>query len=717
MALAGPLIKRAVAVLLAGAMLFVADRGVAARALEPSDVHALLDVPYVSQTPALCGGAAVAMVLRYWGEHRVFPQDFAPLVGPGDGGILTAALASAVRDRGWQALLVPVNEDSPRTRIRSEIDRGRPLIALIEVGPSTYHYVVIVGNTDREVVMHDPARAPFRVLPWAEFDRAWTATGRWLMLVLPPGGLGPADPGDDRVRVTPPAWNDADPADLTPCSALVDRGVHMALTGDREGAERGLVAATSLCPNDPASWRELAGLRFSQSRWSEAQDLALSAVRLAPDDAYAWQIVATSRYLVGDTMGALEAWNRTGEPRIDTIDIGGAERTRQPVVIRATGLQPRQLLTPEAFARALRRLREVPVASSARMQYEPVFAKEGGGLANVGVFIAERGVVPSGWPALATHGARAILRHEMRVDLAGPLGAGEVMTAAWRWSTGRPRVAVSLAFPSPLRLPGGILLIDGSWEQQSYGATSSPDAAPLREERRHVGLRFADWSTSRLRWETSAALDRLRQYDDTGGNRFTARDYLAVESALDARLAGDRLALAASGGWWAPFTGGDRFATGGLLAAWRSTDNTTLAYWSAVTEIGVTSRVSPLALWQGAGTGQGRSALLRAHPLLKQGGVLAGPVFGRDVAHASLEYVRPVGHTRLGGVSIAGFVDTARAWHRLNGLDSSPAYIDAGAGVRVPAPDVGGAIRIDVAHGLRGGDTTLSAGWGGRWPR
>jgi hypothetical protein len=688
-------IERAVAVLLVGAMLSVTERGVAA--------HALLDVPYVSQTPELCGGAAVAMVLRYWGERDVFPKDFAPLVGTGDGGILTSVLASAVRDRGWQALVVPAADDTARTRIRSEIDQGRPLIALIEVEPHTYHYVVIVGSTDQEVVFHDPARAPFRVLRWAEFDRAWTATGRWMMLVLPPSGFRPGDQGDNVARDTLSS-NAAADVDQTPCVALVERGVHLALAGDREGAEQGLVAATVLCPNDPAPLRELAGLRFSQSRWSEAQRLALSAVHLAPGDAYAWQLVATSRYLAGDLMGALDAWNRTGEPRIDTIDMHGAERTRQPVVVRAAGLQPRQVLTPEVFGRALHRLRELPVASNARMRYEPIMTS-GGGLAKLDIFIDERQVVPSGWLALATLGARALLLDELRVDVAGPLGEGELASAAWRWSAGRPRVALGLALPSPQWLPG-IVSFDTSWERQSYDATpSSDDATLVREERRSVGLHVADWSTSWLRWQTGATLDR-----------FGARDYLAVENSLDVRLAGDRLALAASGGWWAPFAGGDRFATGGLLAAWRSTDEATRPFWSAVTEIGVASRMAPLALWQGAGTGQGRSGLLRAHPLLK-GDVLTGAIFGRDVAHGSLEYVRPVRQTLAGGLSIAGFVDVARAWHRLNGLDTSPLYVDAGVGVRVRAPGTGGAIRIDVAHGLRGGGTTLSASWGGAWPR
>ena len=704
-----PSTERAVAALLVAAMLSVAGLGAAAAAPGQSRAHALLDVPYVAQTPELCGGAAVAMVLRYWGERGVFPQDFAPLVTAGDGGILTGALAAAVRDRGWQALVVPAGDDGAHGRIQSEIDSGRPLIALIEVGPRTYHYVVIVGTTAQEVVVHDPATAPYRVLRRADFERAWTAARRWMMLVLPPGGVRPG-PGAPRTGAAPAA--PAAFADLTPCGALVERSVDMALAGNLEGAEQGLVAATGLCPQDPASWRELAGLRFSQSRWPEARDLALVAARLAPDDAYAWQLAATSRYLMGDAMGALEAWNRTDEPRVDALDIRGAVRTRQPVVARAAGLQPRQVLTPEAFERAVRRLRELPVASNARMKYAPVE----GGLARIDVYLDERKVAPSGWLAVLNHGARALLLDELHVDVAGRLGAGELQSASWRWSASRPRVALSLAFPSPRWLPG-IVSLDGSWEQQSYRATSLSGAGTLaREERRRAGLHLADWQTGWLRWQVGAAFDRFRDAGDGEPSRPDSRDHLAVEGQLDLRLSGDRVALAASGGWWAPLAGGARFGTGGLLVAWRSTADATVPFWSAVTEIAVASRTAPFALWHGAGTGLGRSGLLRAHPL-HDGGVVTGQVFGRDLAQGSLEYVRPVKRALGGSLSIAGFVDTARAWRRLNGLGPSPLYIDAGVGVRVHAPGLGGSIRIDVARGLRGGGTTLSARWGGVWPR
>jgi hypothetical protein len=40
----------------------------------------ILDVPYISQTEALCGGAAAAMVLRFWGERGLTAESFAHLV-------------------------------------------------------------------------------------------------------------------------------------------------------------------------------------------------------------------------------------------------------------------------------------------------------------------------------------------------------------------------------------------------------------------------------------------------------------------------------------------------------------------------------------------------------------------------------------------------------------------------------------------------------------
>ncbi len=705
-----PTRSRVAAILLIGGLCVSAPRSVAAGAPERS---ALLDVPYVSQTPELCGGAAVAMVLRYWGERDVFAQDFAPLVSAADGGIVTEALVSAVRDRGWEAHLVPGGDDPSRDSILAELDRGRPLIALIAVAPRTYHYVVVVGGTDQDVILHDPARAPYQLIEWSDFDRAWAATGRWALLVLPPVGFRA---GKTTPVVGPSATAAGSEPARTPCTPLVEHAVQLARNGDAGGAEQGFTAAMGLCPTDPEAWRELAGLRFLASRWPEAQALAAVAVRLAPGDEYAWQLLGTSAYLMNEPMRALEAWNHTGAPRLSAIDIHGAVRTAQPVVVRAAGLQPRQLLTPEALERARRRLAELPVASSAQIRYQPGLTREEAGLATVDAVIDERPVVPSGSVPLAVMGARALLLDEVRVDVAGLLGAGEMTSARWRWAAGRPRVAVGLAMPAPQGLPGIVSLV-GSWARQSYGpSVSSGQSMPVREEQRRVGLQVADWATSWFRWEAGAAFDRFSGVGEAGAEPLDIRRYLAIESLVEVRPDHDRVALSGSGGWWAPIAGGKRFTTGGLRAAWRSSDDRQGPVWSAVAGATVAARDAPLALWPGAGTGQARDGLLRAHPLLSGDGVVTGQVFGRTVALGSLEYQRPVGRVLGSVVSLAGFADTARAWRRLSEPGPSPLYLDVGAGVRLRTPGLAGSLRVDVAHGLRGGGAVLSAAWSTAWP-
>ena len=116
-----------------------------AQAQEPSPPVSLLDVPYISQTEALCGGAAAAMVLRYWGERGLSADSFAHLVDRSAAGIPTRALAAEIASRGWNA--TPLSGDERLAR--NELSRGRPVLALIEDRPGTFHYIVIVAWQER----------------------------------------------------------------------------------------------------------------------------------------------------------------------------------------------------------------------------------------------------------------------------------------------------------------------------------------------------------------------------------------------------------------------------------------------------------------------------------------------------------------------------------------------------------------------------------------
>jgi predicted double-glycine peptidase len=657
----------------------------------------LLDVPYLPQTEDLCGGAAVAMVLRYWGERQVYPEDFAALVNRSASGIRTDVLTSDVKRRGWQALPVNADRSSSGAWMRDQLDRGRPIIALVEVRPNRYHYVVIVAWTSEHVIVHDPARAPFRVLSRPAFDQMWAQAGRWALLLLPPERR-PFE------RQAPSASVTTDlSASAGPCAPLVQEMVELSRAGDVGGAEAGLVAALRLCPQHSVAWRELAGVRFLQSRWAEASELAEHAALLDPTDEQGWNLLATSRFLNGEPDAALEAWNRVGRPSVDRVRVEGARRTRRPALAAFVNLPPRTLLTAEILHRAERRLRELPSAAVTSLRYRPVE----GGFAEVEAAIVERPTVPRGIVPIVAIASRAWLQRELPLELAAPTGSGELWTAAWRWWEARPRFAFALAMPAPSGLPG-VAKVEAIWERQSYaipnGVEGPRTTTIYRDERRRTALSLADWATSNLRWEAGAAFDR-----------WADGSHISIDGALDARLAHDRVSIGVDTAAWMPIGSGKRLFQAGLSSAWRSTPGVGRHSWLVSIGLAATSGAAPFDLWPGAGTGDARPPLLRAHPLLDNG-VVNGKVFGRWLSHGTVEYQHPLLGGRGEAMRIAAFADAARAWRLIDGGGSSPLHTDVGAGVRVVLPGNSGTTRVDVARGLRDGRVVVSAGWQAPWP-
>jgi len=659
----------------------------------PASAPQLLDVPYLAQPPELCGGAALAMVLRYWGARDIFPEDFQGFVDAKARGIPTSSLVTFVRKRGWVALELDAQDDGLATfdGIGRALGLGRPVVALIEVRPQTYHYVVITGLTADRVVFHDPAVGPHRVLARDEFRRAWDPTKRWMIVVLPSPSLGLDAPprADSRAAATQP----------TRCDALVSESI-AAARSDQAAAERGLRDATIACPESAAPWRELAGLRFLQSRWTEAAADAEAATIRDPDDEDAWRLLASSRFMTDDRIGALAAWNRVGELHADLTSVEGLELTRAPVVVRRVGLEPRSLLTPDAFLRASRRLSDLPSAAFTRLRFDPI----GDGRARLNAVVAERERFPHDWRALTQMAVWLAVSHDLRYVASSLLGAGELWRLDWRWAARRPALSVTMAVPDvqPLR---GITTIHFLTESQTYRLRPDGAVSPeVSEARRRVMFGLTDWATSRLHWQIAGGLDRIAE-----------RDRLALSSALDWRLAGDHIALGAAGGWWSPGTGATRaFTTGSASAAWRSTTRAAQRVLQISASLSTASPTAPLAVWSGAGTGLGRDALLRAHPLLVDD-IIAGPAFGRTLAQTTSEYSHPLVTRPFGSLALAGFVDAANAWQGL-AASASGWLVDVGGGLRVRAPGLAGALRLDIAHSVSSGGFVLSAGWSKDWP-
>lgn len=157
-----------------------------------------IEVPYLPQTDALCGGAAAAMVFRYWGDAHADVQQFAPLVDRRAGGIASDVLAVAIRGKGWRTASIDGSLEALQARMRD----GEPVIVLLPDRGKLYHYVVVTAVSDDAIVVHDPAWGPSRSIRAPEFERAWQAAHYWSLVIRPPDTHVPVVSGFSRTSST-----------------------------------------------------------------------------------------------------------------------------------------------------------------------------------------------------------------------------------------------------------------------------------------------------------------------------------------------------------------------------------------------------------------------------------------------------------------------------------------------------------------------------------
>jgi ABC-type bacteriocin/lantibiotic exporter with double-glycine peptidase domain len=146
-----------------------------------SAASATLAVPFVAQQRDTCGPAALAMVLRFWGDSATHDALAQELDAAELRGVAGSRLAEAARSRGMTA----VAYEGDGAQIRAFVGRGRPLVVAWEMGGGRFHNVVVIGFEGDDVVVHDPAEGPSRRVPERTFAARWAAAGHWTLLVMP----------------------------------------------------------------------------------------------------------------------------------------------------------------------------------------------------------------------------------------------------------------------------------------------------------------------------------------------------------------------------------------------------------------------------------------------------------------------------------------------------------------------------------------------------
>jgi hypothetical protein len=636
----------------------------------PSD--APLDVPYLAQSELLCGGAALAMVERWWGHRGVYAQDFLDLVRPAARGILTTDLAEAARRRGWK---VRTFDGTPEL-VRRSLDQRQPVIALLEVAPQRFHYVVLLSWSGGRVHYHDPARGPDRSLTEPRFLRSWDGGDRWAMVVTPDDGA---------TAVLPTAAPAADSSAISASSA----------TSADSSASSADSSATSA--DDPLTLLRLAGVRFRQHRFADAVGLSSAYVARVPTDTLGWQTLAASHYLAGERGSALAAWNRTGTPRVDLLRIDGLHQVRFGIAADAIHTPDGSLLTPHVLALARRRLADLPALRRATVEYRPI----AGGRVEVRASVTERPVLDPIRRLLAVGALRALVQREVTLVVATPTGAGELWSANWRWEHAHPRVDLDVDLP----LRRGTLSLEGTWERFRFRSDTA--AAGRVEASRHAtGIGFGTWVSPSLRPSAGIGLERWSG----------KREFLALWAGTDFRTAADRLVLNTELELGQSLLSSPSYLRGRLGATWASTLGIGRASWSTNVGVELVSARTPLGLWPVASGDLAWAIPLRAHPRQRDG-LLPGATSGRSMFHGGLSGDQPF--YRMGPFTFALglFLDGAEVLHPIDGSGRDRFFLDAGGGLRIGLVDGQlGVLRIDLATGLTDRSTALTAGLHQSWP-
>ncbi|TVP77164.1 MAG: tetratricopeptide repeat protein, partial [Gemmatimonadales bacterium] len=493
------------------------------------------------------------------------------------------------------------------------------------------------------------------------------------------------------------------PAAPDPCREALDEALAAITRGEGAEAARIFSQGLEVCPEHPGLLREFSALRFRQNRHPEARELAHRLLEVEPGDEWALDLVASTHYMEGAALEALDAWNRIDRPVVTEVRSGVLH---PELVLRISGIRKGRVLRPGDLAGADARLRDLPAARRGRADLRPL----PGGEAAVALEVEPRARHPFHLLDIPGHLVRGV-RGEVNLQTADLAGHLEWSRLRLRRDGSLRSARGTLVHPVPgvLPVPGtGLLAWEGGVERARRAR--GPGAPSVLERHRSVGLLLVRRAPDRLLLSAGGGLEDRRTFEAGGGRRggwyllgsgrFTPRQP-ASEGGLPWRLE-----LEVEGG----SAGGAEWARTRALASIRVEPR---SGW----ELGLLGRMDavstdiPLDREPRFGADRSANRLMRARNTTGSGGVLRPAFPGRAWASGTLEVTRWGTGTARSFVGLAAVADGAHVLRSRPEVEGPRRGVDAGIGLRLREPGGEGRARIDWAMDLSGGGSRLSAAW------
>ncbi|MEW6327043.1 MAG: C39 family peptidase [Thermodesulfobacteriota bacterium] len=147
--------------------------------------HYIPSVPFIYQKDKRCGTAALASVLRYYGDPITEELIARDIFSPELKGTLISDLENFARRRGFYTCVYP----GSLSDLKRHIERNEPVIILIDEGVSVYqrpHYLVAVGYSEKRrlVVVHTGTEAD-ALWSYGRLESAWARMNYLCLFIMP----------------------------------------------------------------------------------------------------------------------------------------------------------------------------------------------------------------------------------------------------------------------------------------------------------------------------------------------------------------------------------------------------------------------------------------------------------------------------------------------------------------------------------------------------
>ena len=482
-------------------------------------------------------------------------------------------------------------------------------------------------------------------------------------------------------------------------------------------AHRAFQAGAALQPRDPRFLIELAGVDFKQKHYSETVSHLRRALRLAPDDAYALDFLATTYFLQGNQEAAVKYWNPLGRPNLAAVRFDPTPRINPALLDRAFAFAPQSVLRLDDLLDSEARVEGLGIFSSFNFETQ---ARADGGFDLVFHNHENNGFGPSKIGAIIRL-FRGLPGQTVYPEYFNFHSQAINFTSMYRWDAEKRRVLVELSSPwrhnPKRRVTLGPDLRGENWDIRSSFRNTAPLLGGFNLRREAFRAEISTLESWRWNWTAGGEVSHRDFRDINFGSVLTpsllAKGYqLKQTAALNFQvlhLPEERLTLSARGSsdagrlWstpsqsferlqgslrlhWLPQAVGDDYEVHQELRAGKTWGNLPF---------------DELSVFGGLGDSD---LMMRGHITTRRGRKGSGPL-GRNYFLSNSEIDKNIFHDAWVAVKLGPFLDTGKITDPLPGLGSRQWLWDTGAQIKVRAFGFG--VAFSYGKDLRSGNNAV----------